>query len=253
MIPKEQIVTNNMMLQIIRSKPKAKFALKSGMDILDKTCGLFRPGELYIISGYTKRGKSLLCKTLTKGFYNQGEFPLYFQYEEMVEAFLYSFPRMSEDLVFYLPDDIVYNDPQWLEIMIKQGIRRFGIKVVFIDHLHFLFNFRTMKISPSGFIGDFVRDLKKMAIDNNIVMFLVCHTTKPEADESKLCFTEAAIRDSGLIAQYADSIIFVHRKVTSDGIVTTDEAFVMVRFHRRTGVWDVKIAVRKEGNYLREL
>jgi hypothetical protein len=56
-----------------------------------------------------------------------------------------------------------------------------------------------------------------------------------------------------LIAQYSDSVIFAHREIKKDGITETDESFTLVRFHRRTGVWDLKIVTEKEGNYLKEI
>ncbi len=250
--PNERIISNTRMIQIVRSRPKPRYSLKCGLKELDRLVDGFRPGELIVITGYTKMGKSLLAKTMTKGFYDVGEFPLYFQYEEEVEQFLDSFPRMSEDLIFYLPDEIKFNNIDWLLAMVKQGIGKFAIKCVIIDHLHFLMDSRKLKTNPSLFIGDFVRDIKKFAIDNHLVIFLLCHTKKADASQ-KEDFTEGAIRDSGMIPALADSTIFVHREVKGEGITRTEESFIKVCNHRRTGVRNEVIEVRKDGKYLREI
>jgi len=249
---KESIVTNTKMVQIVRNRPRSDLVLFSGLTQLDKYTQGFRAGELYVITGYTKAGKSLFCKTLTRGFYDQGEFPLYFQYEEEVEQFLKSFPNMSRDLIFYLPDEIKYNDIEWLLTMIQQGIEKFGVKAVIIDHLHFLMDSRKLKTNASLFIGDFVRDIKKFALDHRIVVFLVCHTRKQDTKGTD-DYSVGAVRDSGMIPALADSTLFIHREVEDTGITRVEQSFIKVCNHRRTGAWNVVIPTIKSGDYLKEV
>jgi len=250
-VRKESIVTNFAMIQAIKDAPKPSYSIGTGMKELDESIGGgVRPGELYVITGFTKNGKTLFSKSLTAHFCSIGEFPLWFSYEEAPEQFLSCFPNMSESLVFYMPDSLKYNDINWLLGMVDEARERYDIHCVFIDHLHFLFDMTALR-NPSLAIGNYVRILKRYAIEKSITIFLICHTTKAKV-ESPDDISYTAIRDSSFIAQESDCVMVVHRN-KSDGVVMNYQSIVKVEFHRRTGVWNKVIDLVKDGNYLREL
>ena len=245
------IITNFEWIQNIKKRPKPSHIILSGYKGIDDACGGWRPGELYVVTGFTKCGKTLFCKSLTKHMHDQQEFPLWFSYEETEEQFLSGFPNMSEGLIFYMPRHIKPNSIKWMFDRIEEAIKLYNVRMVFIDHLHYLFDMSMLR-NPSLAIGDYVRKIKRFAVQYNITIFLVCHTTKAKVDsEDDISYT--SIRDSSFIAQESDCVFFVHRRTVSDGIVRATEAFVKVEFHRRTGAYGEIVRMVKGEHYLREV
>ncbi len=61
--------------------------VKSGIPGIDYACEGFRDGELIIISGPTKMGKTLLAQTFTASFSKQKEYACWFSYEVPARQF----------------------------------------------------------------------------------------------------------------------------------------------------------------------
>jgi replicative DNA helicase len=81
--------------------------------------------------------------------------------------------------------------------------------VVFIDHLHFLVDLHKVK-NISFDIGSVVRTLKLLALKHNFILFLICHTMKQRAIVM-LNWGLGDVRDSSLIEQEADTVLYVWR------------------------------------------
>lgn len=203
-----------------------------GFPTLSKLTDGFEGGELIILSGPTKHGKTLFAQSMTDNMALQGIGCLWFSYEMTAKQFLNRFDPVP---LFYLPDELVSTSPTWLEDKIWEAKLKFNIKVVFIDHLHFLVDMAHMK-NPSLEIGALVRKIKKIAVKLNVIIFLICHLTKTNLDEEP---TEKDLRDSSFIAQDADSTIMIWRNLQEY------TAWVTVRNHRRTGVYGEGFPVTK--------
>ena len=124
-----------------------------------------------------------------------------------------------------------------------ESFTKYNTRIVFIDHLHYLFDIQRSR-NPSLDIGAIIRQLKGIAVDNEFVIFLLCHTSKAKDDNENY----ESIRDSSFVAQESDCVIMVKR--------TPEEgetyARARVEFHRRTGVMEKVVFLQKTGNYLVE-
>jgi replicative DNA helicase len=241
----DRIISSFEMEQIIRDRKKAGqgVQLKSGMSLIDHYLeGGFQPGELYVISGLTKHGKTLLAQTWTTAFIDQLSPPLWFTYEVPAGQFLSQFPTFP---MVMMPRELRSMDMDWVEERILESEAKNFTRVVFIDHLHFLFDMARSK-SPSLEIGTVVRRLKRIAVEQEITIFLLCHTTKVQQGE---VITWRNLRDSSLVAQESDSVILIGR-TPKDGDNT---AYAEVCFHRRTGVMDKGVRLVKANGLLRQM
>lgn len=238
----DRIVPAMEMAKILQNGPEFLINLKSGIPTLDRLTEGFRDGELITISGYTKNGKTLLAQTLTAAFMDQGSFPLWFSYEVPARQFLRQFPKVPH---LFMPMDLKPNAMDWIEERIVEALQKFNCRCVFIDHLHFLFDMGRSR-NPSMDIGQVIRKLKGIAIREEIVIFLLCHTQQPKEGDEGLSYEK--IRDSSFVAQESDSVIMIARTPEKN----KNHAVVRVEFHRRTGVMKEKVFLEKNGWWLTE-
>ena len=205
---------------------KDKYQLFSKIPRLDEIVGGFREGQLVVVSAPTGQGKTSMMQTFTENF---DEKCLWFTYEVGLEEFIEKF---SEIPLFYLPRQLKQNSLVWLENKIIEAKAKFGCKVIFIDHLHYLLEMQKMAEakSISLLVGMMMRELKKMAIHHEIIIFLVSHMRKilydrlPEIED---------LRDSSFIGQESDLVFFIKR--VKEGEEYTNKAVLKVAKNRRTG------------------
>jgi replicative DNA helicase len=236
----DRVVSSAEMQARYANEPKCLFELSSGIPSLDEYVEKFRDGELITISGYTKQGKTLLAQTLTKSFANDHHFSLWFTYEVPVKQFLSQFPSCP---LIYMPLMLKAHDMNWVEDRISEAAEKFGTRIVFIDHLHFLFDMARSR-NTSLEIGTVVRRLKLIA-NSGFLIFLLCHTSKGKSEGGP---SYESIRDSSLIAQESDSVFMVQRTPE----VADNAAKMRVEFHRRTGVMEKVVHLEKRNGYLYE-
>lgn len=223
-----------------REKEQYSINAMSGIPMLDKYCEGFRDGELITISGKTKNGKTLLAQTLTVNFAKQNLFPLWFSFEVPVRQFISQFKEVP---FIFMPSKLKAHAMNWIEDRIMESFLKYDTRIVFIDHLHYLFDIQRSK-NPSLDIGAIIRKLKGIAVENEFVIFLLCHTSKAKDGEENY----ESIRDSSFVAQESDSVIMVKRAPD----IAENAARARVEFHRRTGVLEKVVYLEKVGNYLFE-
>ena len=204
-------------------EPAYLFSLKSRIPALDKAVDGFKNGELYTISGFTKQGKTTFARTLTDAFVKQQFLPLWFTYEVPPRQFLETW---QECPFFYLPRVHRGRSMSWFLAKCEESFLKHGTRVIFIDHLHYLFDMAKSR-NPSIDIGQIIRTLKTMAVQNGLLIFLLCHTSKSSGNAEP---TYNDLRDSSFMAQESDSVIMIQR------IDNSKEGKAFVEFHRRTGV-----------------
>lgn len=236
----DKIVTSYDMKAAIEQMPKVT-PVASQLSRLDKYTGGFLPGELIAISGPRKAGKTLFAQTLTVNFAKQDVMSLWFSYELSSREFINRFP--GELPVFVMPAKMKANSLEWLRNRVLEGLVKYGIKMVFIDHLHYLFDLAKMR-NTSIEIGQVIRTLKMLAVELNIVIFLMCHMAKLDPYQEP---SDDNIRDSSFVSQESDAGIMVWRDVKTD-----TESWLKICFHRRTGVLEKKIKYLKVDGLLRE-
>ena len=130
--------------------------------------------------------------------------------------------------------------------MLKKSFREYQTRVIFIDHLHYLFDLARTN-NPSIEIGTIIRRLKTLAVQNNFIIFLLCHTKKASGGNN---ITFEAIRDSSFVSQESDCVILIRRDMQNP---ENHQAVLKVEFHRRTGVLNKKILLQKLKGYLVQL
>lgn len=240
----DEVISSEEMKKLIEQDKQAPFQLQSNIPSLDAIIGSFRKGQLVVVSGQTGCGKTSFCQTLTMKFLSRS---LWFSYEVGQEEFMEKFGDNIP--LFFLPKTLKQNSMLWLETRIAEAQAKYNCEVVFIDHLHYLLEMQKMAEakSLSLLVGMMMRELKKMAVDRGIVIFLVSHMKKltqdhaPELDD---------LRDSSFVAQESDMVIFIKR--IFDGEMATNKAKVGILKNRRTGKLGV-FELQYNGNKFEEL
>jgi len=218
---------------------KNLFNVRSQIPSLDKLIDGFVPGELIMLSGLTKNGKTLLAQTLTNNFYNQDILSLWFTYELPPKQFLECFPETPHT---YMPSVLKAGNWQWIEDRIMESYLKYHTRVVFIDHLHFVVDIARQG-NFSLEIGTIIRRLKMLAVRENLIMFVMAHTKKKAEGDN---FGE--IRDSSFAEQESDVTLMVRRFPE----ISQNVACVRVNQSRRTGVMKEKVWLEKKDGFLVE-
>lgn len=238
----DSVISSHEMDAIVTKQTESILNIRSGIPSLDRYVDGFRDGELYAISGPTKNGKTLLAQTLTAKFSTQGVFPLWFTFEVPAHQFLSQFDELP---YFYMPQKLKATALDWLEERILESFAKHGTRVIFIDHLHYLFDIARAR-NTSLEIGSVIRTLKTLAVNHGFCIFLLCHTTKGKSEDN---FSYESIRDSSFVSQESDCVLMVKRRPDQG----ENRAGLRIEFHRRTGVLEKVVELQKIGHYLREV
>jgi len=237
----DRIVTSFDLDDILQQSGERSLCVNSKFPTLDRYIEGFESGELIALSGPRKGGKTLLAQSLTVYFLEQEIKSLWFSYELTPKQFLRSFPEIP---LFLTPLKLKTSALLWMKERIIEALVKHSIGVVFIDHLHFLFDLARSG-NTSLEIGQVVRFLKSIAIEYNLIIFLLCHmkkiTFEKEPDDSD-------VRDSSLISSESDTGLILWRIKNTD-----NQAWLKVAYSRRTGAFDKKIKIAKVNGLLREV
>ncbi len=237
----DKVISSQEMSIKLKDKPESVVNVKSFIPSLDNAIEGFREGELIVVSGPTKQGKTLFLQSLTASFVRQQYYPLWFSFEVPVRQFLGQFPTLP---MIYLPQKLKAHALPWFEDRVHESFEKYHTRIVVCDHLHYLIDLAKIR-NPSIEIGQIIRQLKSLAVSGEFIIFLLCHTTKG-ASEDNLSFE--SIRDSSFISQESDSV-FMIKRTPQEGETT---ARLRVEFHRRTGVMEKIVNLIKVNGYLVE-
>lgn len=227
----DKLVSSKEILEQIKTEPEEQ-KFMSGFGGLDAILDGFRENQLIVIAAPTKSGKTQMCVELTIRMDNTN--PVWVPFEESAKELIRKFyDRGEEPPLFYTPQNIIGNTVDWIEKRVVEGKVKYGSKLFFIDHLHFIVPFSSDRLDTR--IGQTMRDLKAVAKRNNVIIVLVAHLKKTRLDISP---DLEDLRDSSFIAQEADTVIMLWRKThrNDDGEVEVmNNTIVSVQANRRTG------------------
>lgn len=213
-------------------------------DINQATQG-FQGGDLVIVSGETGHGKTTWLQTLTWHFTKQKLPCLWFSYEVNIGHLYEKFKLMGidNDFLGYCPLKNETGSISWIKTKIKEASSRFACKVIFIDHLGFLTpTMLSAKENYAAYITAICREIKTIAIECDVIIFLASHIKKINTGEDPKL---SDLKDSSGIAQEADFVFFTARQLVpksknqytenSSGDLYTNETKIILAKNRRTG------------------
>lgn len=196
-----------------------------GFDQLDKVINGVCSGELVVVTAESGVGKSTLCQSITMNLAKQGIASLWYTLEISLENFLVPFVQNDPEAKWdkegklhkvsnypiYFPEKVETINFQTLKQAIRYANIKFGVEHVFIDHMHYLLSGKelTSTKSTSLFIGDKLRQLRQIAHETGVSIFLVAHLSKVPQDREP---TMNDLRDSSFLQQEADVVLLLHRK-----------------------------------------
>lgn len=218
----------------------------SGITSMDKITEGFWEGNVIVISGPTKEGKTTFCQTLTMNFAKQGHKSLWFPFDTPGEELISRFNTPTE---IYLPKkNPSIKKLDWVEKKIIEGIAKFGTRVVFIDHLAMLTKATDNNVNYSTELSSIMMELKQIAMRWRVVILINHHIKKIQADTIPMY---SDLKDSSGVAQDSDMVIMVWRKKEKKGgiIYHTDKAVLSIQTNRRTGRTGVIHVIHKGDHF----
>lgn len=192
---------------------------------LDEEQGGFSGGDLMIVSGPTGNGKTLLASTISYNLLKgQGIPSLFLSYEVSVYSLWKSFEKMGAKGGDFIcaPASHTTGKLEWVEKKIKEAKDKFMVGNIVIDHLGFLVPFQkfnqNMSQNYSSYLGQIVRELKTIAVNENVSIILPVHMVKSATDDPSL----RDISHSGGIAQESDFTLLIAREEATKGKLQAD-------------------------------
>ena len=211
---KDRLVSSEDMSEALKQTPVVS-RYKYGMANIDYLTEGFETGEVIIITGWPSFGKTTFLRSMLTNFSKQGLPILSISYEGKMSQF---FRKLSSPLPhFYLPRENKSYDIDWIEEKIKEGVSKHKIKVILLDHLHFIITPPGNKTDTYAYtlqVGALIRRIKEMSVKYDVAIFLVCHCGKaPKNSDGKPppLPQQGDLKDSSSIDQDSDAVYVIQR------------------------------------------
>lgn len=186
----------------------ARRGLSMGYRNLDDLTEGFEPGEMIVLTGHTKHGKSKLAANIAWNVAMNGHNVLFINTEMtklQVARRMNGMSKRGETLKgkIYLNDraDLEYQD---VTTMMERA-KEMGVDMVVIDHLHFFSRSMDNQVNE---ISKITKEFKEAAVQLELPVLLLCHVS--QADTAKVPKVKD-LKGSSSIAQDADMVITVWR------------------------------------------
>ncbi len=179
-----------------------------GYKNLDDLTEGFEPGEVMILTGHTKHGKSKLAANLAWNVAMQGKNVMFINTEMtklQVARRMNGMSKTDEKT----PGKIYLNDRADIEafdaVAIMEKAKELGCDMVIIDHLHF---FSRSTDNQTNEISKITKEFKEAAVQLELPLMLLCHIQQGDTSRRP---TLQMLKGSSSIAQDADMVITVFR------------------------------------------
>jgi replicative DNA helicase len=224
---------------------------KVGLPTIDDMLQGFEPGELIIISGPSKNGKSSFARSLTMSFSGQGVPCFWLQFEETHRQFLNGFNETPPAV--YIPKRITNNALLWVKSKILEAIIKYNTKIIFIDHLGFIVDL-AQKQDRRLEMDTIVRFIKSLAVELEIVVFAMHHIRKIESGTFP-SFED--LKESSSVYQDADKVLMIWREFTrarrGEPQQFTGDTILSIEMDRREGVYKQYIKLKYQDKKFMEI
>lgn len=214
--------------------------LDSAMIADGETRGGVRAGDLVVITGISGSGKTTFAQNITMNLDKEGFASLWFSFEVIINNLYAKFISMGlkdESLVF-VPKKIQTGNLKWIKEKIIEAKKKYLANMVVIDHLDFLSpTDRNNSDQYRMVLKNICTELKNLAIEEEVVVFLMAHTKKVQGREVEM----QDIGESSGIYQLADYVMSVSRAVQKEIVAgqeittATDEGIVKILKNRFNG------------------
>lgn len=250
----DKIVSSHELWEELQKTKESVYSLPSGFPSLERILGGSEAGELVVVTGPTGEGKTTLLMSITKNMAERNILSAWFTLEVTPRQFIKKIAPGGKLPLFYVPQKNAENTLDWIEARIIEAKVKHNIQCVFIDHIHQIFSLQRSRGNISLEIGDMVAKIKQIALDQNLVVFLIAHSRDDGQNPTREP-TKEDIRDSGLISRLADTIIGVWRIRNEDDLTVTKrkplgemdtKAKVRVMKNRKTGQLGTFIAYHQQ-------
>lgn len=202
--------------------------LKTPWESLNRKLGGFSPGDLIVLSGRAKVGKTTFALNLA-GNYILDNIPtlvycLEMKPKRLAKKFIQWYRGIEaemigkEDIVatsvllekkpLYFAHSYKTNIDEVFEV-IRESTRRYGLELVIFDHLHFLIRQENENSNVAALVSAAVRAFKLLAEELGIPIILICQPKKLGSFKQRMTIED--LRDSSSIGQDADTVVIVHR------------------------------------------
>ena len=230
----DKVISSTELAEILKNKPEV-VSWKCNMPMLDELHQGFEAGEVIILSGPSKNGKSTFARTLTAKFAIQDIRVCWFTFEETERQFFAKFPELP---LFFLPQVRISRDLEWIEEKIVEAKLKYETRIIFIDNFDFIESRMQIQYKEKReFAGYIVSELKRIAITHNLVIFLLMHL---KADKQYFRNNEIRASDirgeSGKPIQMADTSLIIWRNKFMDENAADNSATLKICMTRRSGV-----------------
>lgn len=191
-------------------------------------------GDLIVISAPTGSGKTTFMQSLTCKLTKQGLPCLWFSYEVLLHHLWNKFSNMglTKDDVVFAPFRVANGNINYIHTAIQRAKEEFYTKFIFIDHLGFLvpkLSGNDISKNYSAYLQQICRELKTIAINEQVIIVLASHMRKTDNPSIN------DIRDSAGIAQEADLVFILDRKITNDQDYFSRQTQCILAKNRKTG------------------
>lgn len=214
-----------------------------GFSIIDEAIkGGVREGDLIVCTGKSGEGKTSAYQVITVNFCQQGLSCLWFSYEVLIDNLYAKFKEMGiydDSLKIFTPKNLSSGNLEWVQEKIKEAIADYGSKFIFIDHIDYLAPKKGIRSVDQKRIvlGEICRELKRIAIDLKVVIFLIAHVKKVQGRAIEM----QDIAEAGDIYKIADLVFAVGRNIKVEKIggqkveIPAENSFFRVLKNRITG------------------
>lgn len=247
----DKIISSHALKEELSKLPEEKI-LSTGYYWLDQCIEGFALGDLVVIVGEPKTGKSLYAMSISARMAKLGAKSLWIQAELSYTQFI---KRFKGDMpMFYVPRNLNIPTLTWIEAKIVEA-KALGIQVVYIDDLGMLVDEDVFKFKNAQDIyGARIMKLKRFAVRYGVCIVGLWHVDKESSKKvKKAVMRPTDVKGMTDLVYRADTVIGIDRPdkekeslrvqdVVSGQLIVNKETRFHILVCRRTGARNAYIS-----------